>query len=165
MRLLLRRSDNDSQPSSSYNLSRLEPFQQPVIARPAWYWIFSADSISSCKETPKGGNLWHVVDNITVIKMGANKSFIHLIKSLQGQEFREVFQHTNNPFCFRHLLFRCRPKENLDWSIKPKCLCSSTFVTAVRGALAKFCYKKIKLLWLVSLDQDWIPFSFDMPIC
>ena len=34
------------------NLSQLEPFQQPVIARPTWYWIFSTDSINSCKETP-----------------------------------------------------------------------------------------------------------------
>ena len=35
-----------------------------------------------------GGTLYHVVDNITVVKMATYKSFIDLIKSLQGQEFR-----------------------------------------------------------------------------
>ena len=69
-RLNLRRSDRVSQPNSSYSLMRLDPCQAPVIARAAWCWILSTFVIRELR--------------VTIIKMWAYKSLIHLIKRLKG---------------------------------------------------------------------------------
>ena len=43
---MLRRSDTDFKPNSLYNFVQIEYFQQPVMAKTAWYWIFYTDSLS-----------------------------------------------------------------------------------------------------------------------
>ena len=39
-----------------------------------------------------------VIDNVTIVKMGTNKYFVHLVKSVQG--LRKILEYTDMLFSF-----------------------------------------------------------------
>ena len=81
-----RLSDKDSQPNSSYSLKRFEPYHTRAATNAAWYWNFSAVSNREFRTTQtKLILLWReMINYITIVEMGTNRSFIHLMKCFMG---------------------------------------------------------------------------------
>ena len=72
-----------------------------------------------------------MINDVTVIKMGTDKSFIHIGQvSLGGKNFG---RYLRTPIIFLALMIfslRCFSKDKLGWRIRPKCFCSFTFAPA-----------------------------------
>ena len=72
-----------------------------------------------------------MINYVTIVKMGTNKSFVHLIKHFKGQKTGKVFNCTNMFFSLPDFLTDGFWKDKFDSSKRPKCFCSSTFATSV----------------------------------
>ena len=75
--------------------------------------------------------VWNMVDYLTIIKMGMNKSFVHLVECIKWKNLARCFIIPRLFFAFMIFSLRCFSKDKSELSIKPRCFCSFTFATTV----------------------------------